>query len=346
MTTTRPQHPTNTATAAPTRMRAVVQDTYGDVDTLRFAEIDVPTPGAGEVLLAVHAAGVNRGTWHLMSGLPYVMRLMGFGLRRPARRTPGTDVAGRIIALGDGVDDFAVGDEVMGIGIGTFAPYAVAVAEKLVRRPEGLSSERAAAVATSGITAYQAVHTEGHVQAGQRVLVLGASGGVGSIVTQLAHSVGATVTGVASAAKADFVRGLGADRVLDYTTTEPTDGSERYDVIIDMGGRRPVRKLRHILTKTGTLVIVGGEGGGHIGGGFGRQLLATAMSRFVSQHLTMVMASEHRDALTPVADAIATGTITPAVSSVYPLDSVAEAMTDLATGSVSGSAVLRIGDAF
>lgn len=344
MTTTRPQPAPNRATSTPTQMRAIVQDTYGNADTLHFAEVPVPTPGAGEVLLAVHAAGLNRGTWHLMTGLPYVMRLMGFGLRRPAQRAPGTDVAGRIIAVGEGVDDLTVGDEVMGIAVGAFAPYAIARAEKLVLRPATLPVEKAAAVAISGITAYQAVHVAGRVTAGQRVLVLGASGGVGAWVTQLAHAAGAHVTGVASATKAQFVLELGAERVIDYATTEPTSGTDRYDVIIDMGGRRPLRKLRRILTKTGTLVIVGGEGGGRIGGGFGRQLLAAALSPLVSQQLLMVMSNEHRDVLEPVAAAIAQGTITPAVTSSYPLDSVVDAMTDLAEGRVSGSAVLRIGE--
>lgn len=344
MTSTHPQPAASSAAATPTRMRAVVQDRYGNADALHFADVAVPTPGPGEVLLAVHAAGLNRGTWHLMTGLPYVMRLMGFGLRRPAQRIPGADVAGRIIALGEGVDDFTVGDEVLGIAVGAFAPYAIARADKLVQRPAQLPAEKAAAVAISGITAHQAVHEQGRVAAGQRVLVLGASGGVGAWVTQLAHAAGAHVTGVASAAKADLVLGLGADRVLDYATTEPTAGTDRYDVIIDMGGRRPLRKLRRILTKNGTLVIVGGEGGGPIGGGFGRQLLAAALSNVVSQRLTMVMAAEHRDALAPVVAAIAEGTITPAVSSIYSLDSVADAMTDLVGGSVRGAAVLRIGD--
>lgn len=343
MTATQPSDPRATATRPlPARMRAVVQDRYGDADALRFDDVPTPVPGPGEVLLEVHAAGVNRGTWHLMTGLPYLVRLMGFGLRRPAQRVPGTDVAGRVVALGEGVADLSLGDEVLGIGIGAFAPYAVARADKLVRRPARIPVEQAAVVAISGMTAYAAVHTEGHVRAGQRVLVLGASGGVGSYVVQLAHAAGAHVTGVASAAKADHVRSLGAERVVDYAETDPTTGPERYDLVIDMGGRHPLRHLRRVLTPAGTLVIVGGEGGGRITGGFGRQLRAAALNRFVPQRLVMIMTAEHREAIAPVVEAIAAGQITPAVGAAYPLEAAADALTDLAAGRVRGTAVIMV----
>ncbi len=342
MTATQPSVRETAPQRVPTRMRAVVQDRYGDADALRLEDTPTPVPGAGEVLLEVHAAGVNRGTWHLMTGLPYLIRLMGFGLRRPARRVPGTDVAGRVVALGRDVTDLRVGDEVLGIGVGAFAPYAVARTDKLVRRPAGLPVEQAAVVPISGMTAHTAVHTEGRVHAGQRVLVLGASGGVGSYVVQLAHAAGAHVTGVASAAKADHVRSLGAERVIDYASSDPTAGSERYDVVIDMGGRHPLRRLRRVLAPTGTLVIVGGEGGGRFTGGFGRQLRAAALDRFVSQRLVMVMAAEHRDAIAPVVEAIAAGHVTPAVGATYPLEAVADAVTDLVAGRVRGAAVIRV----
>ncbi len=343
MTATQPSVPRATAPQpVPARMRAVVQDRYGNADALRLDEVATPTPGAGEVLLEVHAAGVNRGTWHLVTGLPYLMRLMGFGLRRPAQRVLGSDVAGRVVALGEGVTDLRIGDEVLGIGIGAFASYAVARADKLVRRPAGLPVEQAAVVPISGMTAYAAVHTEGRARAGQRVLVLGASGGVGSWVVQLAHAAGAHVTGVASAAKADHVRSLGAERVIDYASSDPTEGPERYDVIIDMGGRHPLRRLRRVLAPTGTLVIVGGEGGGRVTGGFGRQLRAVALDRFVPQRLVMLMAPEHRDALASVVEAIEAGHVTPAVGAAYPLEAVADAVTDLVAGRVRGAAVIRV----
>ena len=343
MTATQPSTtPTAATRPVPTRMRAVVQDRYGDADALRFDDVPTPVPGPGEVLLEVHAAGVNRGTWHLMTGLPYLMRVMGFGLRRPAQRVPGTDVAGRVVALGEGVATLNVGDEVLGIAIGAFAPYAVARADKLVRRPAGVPIDQAAVVALSGMTAHAAVHTQGRVQAGQRVLVLGASGGVGSYVVQLAHAAGAHVTGVASAAKADHVRSLGAERVIDYASSDPTTGPERYDVVIDMGGRHPLRHLRRVLTPAGTLVIVGGEGGGRVTGGFGRQLRAAALDRFVSQRLVMLMAAEHRDAIAPLVEAIEAGHVTPAVGATYPLEAVADALTDLAAGRVRGNAVITV----
>ncbi|WP_298460730.1 NAD(P)-dependent alcohol dehydrogenase [uncultured Cellulomonas sp.] len=326
----------------PTRMRAVTQDRYGDADALSISDEPTPTAGPGEVLLEVNTAGVDRGVWHLMTGLPYLTRLLGYGLRRPAQRVPGMDVAGRVVAIGQGVTDLAVGDEVFGIGIGTFAEYARARVDKLVRKPAGLSFDQAAVVAISGLTAHQGLHKAGQVRAGQSVLVLGASGGVGSHVVQLARAAGAEVTGVASGAKGDLVRALGAHRVLDYTTTDPTDGSARYDLIIDTGGRTPVRRLRRALTSTGTLVIVGGEGGGRFTGGFGRQLRALALSPFVSQRLTSVMSKEHRDGLEPLVAAIEAGELTPAVGRCYALDQVPQAIRDLADGRARGKSVIRV----
>lgn len=342
MTATTPRA-ASSARPVPELMRAAVQDHYGQSDAIGYAEVPTPTPGAGEVLLAVHAAGVSRATWHLMTGLPYLMRLMGFGLRRPAQRVPGTDVSGRVVALGADVDGLAIGDEVLGIGVGSFAPFAVARADKLVRRPSALSSIEAAVVATPGVAAHRAVTAAG-VTAGQKVLVLGASGGVGSYVVQFARAAGAQVTGVASAAKADLVRSLGAERVLDYATDDPTSGAERYDVIIDMGGRRSLRRLRRVLTDTGTLVIVGGEGGGHSAGGFGRQLWAAVLDRFTTQHLAMVMGPEHRDAIAPVVAEIESGAVRPVVGATYLLGELGQALDDLAAGRIRGTAVVTIGE--
>ncbi|MCA0295223.1 MAG: NAD(P)-dependent alcohol dehydrogenase [Actinobacteria bacterium] len=332
----------SSARPIPELMRAAVQDRYGDSDTIGYAEVSTPTPGEREVLLQVHAAGVCRANWHLMTGLPYLMRL-AFGLRRPAQRVPGTDVSGRVVALGPGVDDLKIGDEVLGIGIGSFAPFARARADKLVRRPSVLSPVEAAAVVTSAMTAYRAVAAAG-LSEGQKVLVLGASGGVGSYVVQLARTAGAHVTGVASAAKADLVRSLGAERVLDYAIDDPTSGAERYDAIIDMGGRRPLGRLRRALTDTGTLVIVGGEGGGRLTGGFGRQLAAPIVDRFTRQHLAMVMGPEHRDAIAPIVAEIEAGRVKPVAGATYLLGEVGQALDDLGAGRIRGTAVITIGE--
>ncbi len=326
----------------PSRMRAVIQDRYGDAGMLRVGDEPTPSPRAGEVLLEVHAAGVDRGVWHLMTGLPYLTRLLGYGLRRPAQRVPGMDVAGRVVALGEGVTDLAVGDAVFGIGIGTFAEYARARAGKLVKAPAGLAFDQAAAVPVSGLTAHQALHEVGQVRTGQAVLVLGASGGVGSHVVQLATAAGARVTGVASASKLDLVRDLGAHRVVDYATSDPTDGAVRYDLIIDTGGRTALRRLRRALTRTGTLVIVGGEGGGRFTGGFGRQLRAVALSPFVSQRLTAVMSKEDREGLEALRSAIAAGELRPAVGRTYGLDQAPDAIRDLVAGRVRGKSVVHV----
>jgi NADPH:quinone reductase-like Zn-dependent oxidoreductase len=198
-------------------MQAVVQDRYGAVDVLRHERIALPDPGDQEVLVRVRAAGLDRGTWHLMTGKPYLMRIAGIGFRGPKDRVPGRDLAGTVSAVGSGVTGFAVGDGVYGVGRGSFAEYAVARADKLARKPVSLSFEQAAVVPISGATALQALTDHGRLEPGQRVLVIGASGGVGSYAVQIAKALGAEVTGVARTAKLDLVRSFGADHVLDYT---------------------------------------------------------------------------------------------------------------------------------
>src|SRR3954469_15318715 len=253
-------------------MRAVVQDGYGTSDVLRVAEVARPTVGPREVLVEVRAAGLDRGTWHLMQGKPRLLRLV-FGLRSPKQPVIGRDVAGTVVEVGAEVTAFAVGDEVFGVAPGSVAEYAVAREDKLARRPANVTWEQAAAVPVSGGTALQAVVDAGRVAAGQKVLVIGASGGVGSYAVQLATSAGAEVTGVASAAKADLVRALGADHVLDYAADDFADGTAQYDLILDIAGLSELSRLRRALTPTGTLVLVGGEGGGDwTGGTMGRQL--------------------------------------------------------------------------
>jgi len=242
-------------------MQAIVQDTYGSTDVLELRNIDRPVIAADEVLVRVHAAGVDRGVWHLMTGLPYPVRLAGYGVRAPKTAVPGMDVAGVVEAVGAGVTRFRPGDEVFGIGMGTYAELTRAREDKLATKPPHLGFEQAAVVPISGLTALQGLRDHGRVATGQRVLVIGASGGVGTFAVQLANAYGAEVTGVCSTTKVDLVRSLGADHVIDYTRDDITERGQRYDVILDTGGNRSLSSLRRILAPSGTLVIVGAETG-------------------------------------------------------------------------------------
>lgn len=250
-----------------TTMKAIVQETYGSADVLQVRDIDQPTAGAGEVLLRVHAAGVSRGDVHLMTGEPYLVRAV-IGIRRPRNRVLGQDVAGTVVAIGPDVTRFRVGDEVFGIARGAFAEYAVAREIKLAHKPSNLTFTQAAAMPVSGLTALRALDAAG-VRAGQTVLVIGASGGVGTYAVQLAVAAGAIVTGVASAAKAQLVRELGAAEAIDYTREDFTDGTRTFDVVLDIGGMTPIARLRRAVTPTGTLAIVGGENGARWSPGHG-----------------------------------------------------------------------------
>jgi NADPH:quinone reductase-like Zn-dependent oxidoreductase len=323
-------------------MRAIVQDAYGSADVLRLAEIDTPDIAPDEVLVQVHAAGMDRGTWHFMTGQPYLMRVMGFGFRRPKNRVAGLDVAGTVVAVGAEVTRFRAGDEVFGIARGSFAEYAAAREDKLAHKPANLSFEQAAVVPISGSTALQGLHDVGRVQAGQKVLVIGASGGVGTYAVQLAKAFGAHVTGVCSTAKVDLVRSIGADDVIDYTRQDFADGSQRYDLILDVGGNSRLSRLRRALTPTGTLVIVGGEEGGKLTGGFGRSLRAPLLSLFVGQRLTMLASKEHRSYLEALRPLIEAGRVTPAVDMTYPLAEVPAAMRHLEAGHVRGKIAITI----
>jgi NADPH:quinone reductase-like Zn-dependent oxidoreductase len=323
-------------------MRAIVQDTYGSADLLRRARITRPEITDNEVLLRVHAAGLDRGTWHLMTGRPYLLRLLGFGLRRPKNPVPGLDVAGTVVAVGSAVTRFRAGDEVYGIARGSFAEYTVAREDKLARKPVNLTFEQAAVVPVSALTALQALTDVGRVRQGQKVLVIGASGGVGSYAVQLAKGFGAEVTGVCSTAKLDLVRSLGADHVIDYTGSDFADGAHRYDLILDIGGNPALSRLRRALTPTGTVVIVGGEEGGDWTGGFGRQLRAPALSLFVRQRLTMVASKERARDLERLTDLIEAGTVKPSIDRTFPLDRVPEAMRHLEAGKVRGKVAITI----
>lgn len=323
-------------------MRAIGQDRYGDADTLHNERIALPEINAREVLVHVHAAGLDRGTWHLMTGKPYLMRIAGMGLRGPKDRVPGRDLAGTVEATGSEVTRFAVGDEVYGVGRGSFAEYAVAREDKLARKPVNLSFERAAVVPISAGTALQALTDQGRLEGGQTVLVIGASGGVGSYAVQLAKALGAEVTGVAGTAKLDLVRSLGADHVIDYTHDDWADGTRHYDLVLDIAGNPGVSRLRRALTPTGTAVLVGGEDGGSLTGGMNRQLRALLLSPFVGQRFAMLVAKERASDLDRLADFLEDGTVTPTVDGTYPLDRVPEAMRRLAAGQVRGKVAITL----
>ena len=266
-------------------MKAIVRDEYGSPDVLELRDIDIPEIADDEVLVRVHAAGVGRDVWHVMTGLPYPIRLAGYGLRAPKNPVIGSDVAGVVEAVGKDVTRFQPGDEVFGIGKGSFAEYARAREDKLAPKPANLTFEQAAVVAISGLTALQALRDHGQVAPGQEVLIIGASGGVGTFAVQIAKAFGAHVTGVCSTTKVEMVRSIGADHVIDYTREDFAEGERRYDLILDIGGNSSLARLRRALTPEGTLVIVGGEGGGRWLGGTDRQLRATMLSPFVGQKL-------------------------------------------------------------
>ena len=320
-------------------MRAIIQDAYGSPDVLRLDDINKPAVAAHEVLVEVRAAGVDRGTGHLLAGQPYLMRIIGFGFSRPKQRIPGLDVAGTVVAVGPGVTRFGPGDEVFGIARGSFAEYAVAREDKLVHKPTGISFEQASVVAVSGLAAIQGLQA-GRVQAGQKVLVIGASGGVGTYAVQLAKALGAEVTGVCSTGKVDLVRSIGADHVIDYTREDFADGSRRYDLVLDIGGNSPISRLRQALAPKGTLVIVGGEGANWTG--VGRQLRALALSPFVGQRLTFFV-SKHRQAdLEALSKFIEAGQVRPVVDQAYPLAEVPNAIRHLEAGQARGKIAITI----
>jgi NADPH:quinone reductase-like Zn-dependent oxidoreductase len=277
-------------------MKAIVQDRYGPAEVLGLREIDLPVPAADQVLVHVHAAGVDPGVWHLMTGLPYLVRLMGMGLRAPKHPVRGMDLAGTVKAVGANVTQLQPGDEVFGTADGSFAEYACTSADRLARKPANLSFEQAAAVPVSGCTALEGLRDPGQLTPGERVLIIGAAGGVGSFAVQIAKAYDAHVTGVCSTSKTEFVRSLGADETIDYTREKFTDGSRHYDLILDTAGNRPLRQLRRALTPKGRLVIVGGEGGGSWTGGFDRQTIrAPFLSLFVGQSLRPLTGAGRRD---------------------------------------------------
>ena len=323
-------------------MKAIVQDTYGSPDVLELKEIDQPVAGDDEVLIRVHAAGVDQGVWHIMAGLPYLIRLAGYGIRAPKNPVPGADLAGVVEAVGKGVTRFQPGDEVFGIGRGSFAEYACAREDKLAPKPSNLSFEQASSIAISGLPALQGLRDHGKVRPGQKVLIIGASGGVGTYAVQLAKDLEAEVTAVCSTPKVDMVRSIGADRVIDYRCEDFAERKHHYDVILDVGGNSSLSRLRRALTRKGKLVITGGETDGRWLGGFDRQIRARLLSPFVGQTLTTFISKENYEDMVELKGFIEAGAVMPVIDRTFPLSEVPEAIRYLRDGRASGKVVITV----
>lgn len=322
------------------RMRAVVQDEYGSPDRLRVAEVDVPVPGPGEVLVRVRAAGVNPLDWHFVRGTPYFMRLME-GLREPEKKVRGVDVAGRVEAVGPNVTEFEPGDAVFGEAMGSFAEYATASVAKLAPKPDALTFDEAATLPTAGVTALAAFREEAPLRSGQRALINGASGGVGTFAVQIARSFGAEVAGVCSTRNVDLVRSLGADRVFDYTQEDFTLSGERYDVVLDLVGNRSPRELRRVLAPGGTLLLVS-AGGGQWLGPLVDIVRAVAVSQFADHHAGWFVCEVTRADLEALAELVDAGDVRPVIDRTYPLADAPEALRYVEEGHASGKVVVSV----
>lgn len=322
-------------------MKAIVQEAYGSPDVLRLAEIDRPRVGKRDVLVRVHAAGLDPGVWHLMTGRPYLVRLMGYGLRKPQCAVAGQDVAGRVAAVGAEVTRLRPGDEVFGVCDGAFAEYACGREDALAPKPANLTFEQAAVTPTSACTALEALRDAAQAQPGQAVLVIGAGGGVGTFAVQLARAFGAEVTGVCSTAKTALVRAIGARHAIDYTREEFA-GGRRYDVILDAAGNRPLAHLRRALAPAGTLVVIGGEGGGRWLGGVDRQLRALLLSPFVRQTLRPLFSTVTADDLRRLRELLDAGKVVPVIDRTWPLSEAAEAVRHLEAGHARGKVAIRV----
>jgi NADPH:quinone reductase-like Zn-dependent oxidoreductase len=333
-----------TATAREATMKAIVQDAYGTEDVLEYRDIDKPVPKDDEVLVRVRAAGLDRGVWHVMTGLPYLVRVVvpTMGLSRPKVPVRGMDLAGQVEAVGGRVTRFRPGDAVFGWTDGSYAEYASVPEDQLVPMPANLSFEQAAAVPISGLAALQGLRDVGEIHAGQKVLVIGAAGGVGSFAVQLAKAFGAHITGVGSTTQLDLIRSLGADEVVDYTHDDVTDGSRHWDLILDTAGHRSLSQLRRALTPRGTLVIVGSEVRGRWMGGFDRSLRAVALSRLVGQRLRMLSSTPRQDDLQTLSELIEAGKVTPVIDRAFPLPETPEAMRHLLRGHGRGKIVITV----
>lgn len=323
-------------------MKAITQYKYGSPgDVLEIQEINKPVVKDDEVLVRVRVAGVHIGDWLVISGLPYLIRLMGYGLRKPKNRVPGTEMSGVIEEVGKDVTEFQTGDEVFGWGKGAFAEYVAVPEDALVLKPANATFEQAAAVPISAFTALQAVRDHGKVQPGQKVLIIGASGGVGTFAVQIAKYYGAEVTGVCSTRNVDMVRSIGANHVIDYTTEDFSQGVERYDVIIDTAGNSSLSNLRRVLTPKGALVIVGGNGGRWLMG-VGRSIRAQLLSLFVSQRLGTFISKTTREDLMVLKELIEAGKVTPVIDVVYALSDAAEAVGHVGERHSQGKTVITV----
>jgi NADPH:quinone reductase-like Zn-dependent oxidoreductase len=340
---------TTTTSAAPQeadlscpQMQAVARDEYGSADVLELRTVDRPDIAPDEVLIEVHAAGVDRGVWHLMTGKPYLIRVAGFGVFKPKNPVLGLDVAGRVVAIGNNVTRFEPGDEVFGITNGSYADFATADQNKLAKKPANATFEQAAVAAISGITALEALTDVGRLQPGQKVLIIGASGGVGTFAVQLAKQLGGDVTAVGGHDTADMMRSLGADDVFDYTLEDFVDSARRYDLILDIAGRNSIRRLRSVLTPKGTVVIVGGEDGGKWTGGVGRQLRAMLLSPFIRHRLTTFISKEHYTNIERLAEHIGSGAVVSVIGRRFGLHDVPAAIRHLERGQSSGKSVIVV----
>ncbi|MFC3452421.1 NAD(P)-dependent alcohol dehydrogenase [Amycolatopsis speibonae] len=320
-------------------MKAIAQNEYGTTDVLKLTDLPEPEAGPDAVVVRIRAAAVDPGVWHLMEGTPYLVRLMGFGVRRPKACVRGLDFAGVVHAVGDGVTRFQPGDEVFGTCQGSFAEYALTTVDKIAKKPETLGFGEAAAVPISAFTALQALRDRGRVAPRQRVLIIGAGGGVGTFAVQIAKAFGANVDGVCGPGKVDLVRSLGADTVFDYTREEFGGG---YDLILDTAGNRSLTSLRKSLTPQGTLVIVGGEGKGKWIGPVARNLRALLLGPFVKQKLRGLFSTENHDDLQTLRALIEAGKLTPVIDRAYPLAEVPEAIRYASEGHARGKVVITV----
>ena len=324
-------------------MKAIVQERFGPPDSLQLVDTQTPEIGPSDVLLKVHAAAVNPYDWHMLRGDPRIARLMGgVGVTRPKARIAGVDVAGRVEEVGADVRGLQPGDEVFGTCRGAFAEYAAADAALVVPKPAGLSFEQAAALPMAAVTALHAIRDRGRVHSGQRVLVNGAAGGVGTFAVQIAAALGAEVTGVCSARKGDLVRSIGAAQVIDYASEDFADSSVRYDLILDNVGNRKIRDLRRAVTPTGMVLVNGGGSPGHVIGAVGSIVGAVVVNLFVRQRIAFVPTKQTRDDLLAVAQLVDAGTLRPVIDRTYPLADTAAALRYIEAGHAGGKVVITV----
>jgi NADPH:quinone reductase-like Zn-dependent oxidoreductase len=323
-------------------VKALVQDRFGPPDVLRLAETGMPEVGAGDVLIRVHAAALNPADWHILRGDPLIARLMGVGLTRPKTRVAGIDAAGVVETVGANVRQLRSGDEVLGFCRGAFAEYACAAADLVVPKPAGLSFEQAAAVPIAATTALRGIRDVGEVKAGQRVLVNGAGGGVGTYAVQIAAALGAEVTGVCSTRNVELVRSIGAARVIDYTREDFAGGRAKYDVILDNVSSLPLTRLRGALTPKGTLVLNGGGTPGHVFGPVAGIVRAVVANAFVSQRLRPLPTRQTQQELIDVTGLIEDGKLTPVVGRTYSLADTAEGLRQVEQGHTRGKIVITV----